>query len=156
MHNKVLDGIDLSFEEAILFGGVSGVDLLDLVSLAFKVKKRYSKDLHVCTILNAESGLCWEDCSYCSQSSSHNTGVSVYNLLPFDSVLRRVEKAYEMGVRHFGIVTSGYGYKEMSDEFRTIVSYIIGLKKRFPDMEICASLGVLGEETAKMLVEAGF
>jgi len=152
---KILDGKDLSIEEALMLGSTEGENVLDLSSLAFKVQQKYSKTFHLCTICNAKSGLCGEDCSYCAQSSFHSADISTYPLLSFDSILKQAEKTYSKGIRHFGIVTSGYGYKEINDEFKNIVKIIIELKKHFPDLEVCASLGVLSEETSKALAEAG-
>ncbi|URA09215.1 biotin synthase BioB [Thermospira aquatica] len=152
---KILDGEDLSMTEILALSKIGGEDLLDLVSLSYKVQKKYSPSIHLCTISNAKSGLCSENCSFCAQSSFHHTDIATYPLLSFKEIFQQAEKAYQNGIRHFGIVTSGYGYQKVNEEFQTILHIIEKVKKDFPDMEICASLGVLSEETAELLVRAG-
>ncbi|MCP3966414.1 MAG: biotin synthase BioB [Lentisphaerae bacterium] len=151
---KVLDGKKLSHEEAkALMNGVRGSDLLDLVSLANKVRDKYAPGIFSCSILNAKSGVCSQNCRFCAQSAHHNTGVDTYGLVSKEEALKAAQAVYDTGVRSFGYVTSGHGYREPNEEFMYILETLDALKEKFPDMKLCASIGILSKKTAKMLAE---
>ncbi len=130
-------------------------NLFDLLKIASEVNKKYSNDIHLCSIINAKSGLCTENCSYCAQSPFNKADIKKYKLLSFEEIYQSATKIYEKGIRRFGIVTSGYGYKKVNKEFENIIKIIIKLKEKIPELEVCASLGVLSGETAQSLYEAG-
>jgi len=146
---------NLTEEESLNLLNLPDEEILSLAALAFRVQRKYSPEYHVCSITNAKSGQCKQNCSYCAQSAFHKTNISSYPLVSEENLLKQAEEVYRTGVRHFGIVTSGYGFLHPNEEFDTILHAIERLRERFPDMEICASLGVLSEETARMLVESG-
>lgn len=80
---KVLDGGVLTREEALeIAEKIDGEDILDLVSLANKVRKKFAREIAPCSILNAKSGVCAQNCRFCAQSRHHNTGIETYDLLP--------------------------------------------------------------------------
>jgi biotin synthase len=151
----VLEGKTLSREEALELSGVSGADVMDLVSLANKVKAKFSMETHVCSIMNAKSGACRENCRYCAQSAHHNAVVEIYDLKTKEEILEQARISHESGIENFGIVTSGTGYPEMNREFELILETIHEIHKKYPQMSVCASLGNLGEETAAALGKAG-
>jgi biotin synthase len=150
---KILDGKVIDKELAVKLSGLEGEDILDLISLANKVNKKFNKSSHVCTIMNAKSGICSEDCKFCAQSSHYKTGVEKYPLMNVDEMVGKAKEAYSTGVRHFGIVTSGKAYKKLNDEFKKILNTIDEIYNLFPDMTVCAGLGNLSEETAKALAD---
>lgn len=152
---RVLDGEPLPGEIAFRLAEIGGADVLDLASLANKVRERFSPEEHVCSILNVKSGSCDQDCRYCAQSARYRTGAEVYPLLPQEEILRRAGRVYAEGVKRFGLVASGKGYAEPDGEFEAILSAAAALKREFPGMEVCASLGILSERTAEMLAGAG-
>jgi biotin synthase len=158
---RVLEtGEPLRREEADLLSRIPGEDVLDLASLANKVKNRYaaspdSGEVHACSIMNAKSGVCAENCRFCAQSKHNSANIEVYQLVSEESVLIEARHAVAEGVPHFGIVTSGYGYKKMNSEFRRVLSMIGRLHDELPGLNVCASLGVLGEETAAALAKQG-
>lgn len=131
------------------------LNLFELLKIAFDINKKHSNDIHVCSIINAKSGICTENCSYCAQSPFNKAEIKKYELLSFEKIYQSAIKIYEKGIRRFGIVTSGYGYKKVNKEFEKIIDIIIKLKEKIPELEICASLGVLSSETAQLLYEAG-
>lgn len=107
-------GEPLGYDSACRLGELSGEAVLDLLSLANKVKNRYASlpegdHMHSCSILNAKSGVCGENCSFCAQSLHNRADVEQYQLLDEASVFDAADRVYSEGVRHFGIVTSGYG-----------------------------------------------
>lgn len=152
---RVLDGQELTEPEALaLAEQIHGTDILDLVSLANKVRNKFAGDIAACSIINAKSGHCSQNCRFCAQAQAHNTGIETYELLNPDEVLAEAEGIYNAGVRTYGIVTSGYGYKSADNkEFKQILEIMDKLHERFPDLKICVSIGILSDETARLLAE---
>ena len=156
---SVLDtGVPISFELASALGRLPDSEVLDLVSLANKVKNRYAADngaVHACSIINAKSGRCSENCSFCAQSNHNHATIDVYGLVDDVKLLDSAREAYSNGVRHFGIVTSGYGYMKTTPEFTRLLAMIDLLHRELPDMQVCADLGMIGDEQADALAERG-
>ncbi len=152
---KVLDGEVLSEAEALdLALGVHGCDILDLVSLANKVRDRFAPEIIACSIVNAKSGKCSQNCRFCSQSAHHSTEIETYPLLPVEEILAGARAAFASGVRAYGIVTSGIGYTEVEDpEFRRILDIMDRLHAELPELKLCISIGILSEATAQKLAE---
>lgn len=153
---KVLDGKALTETEALALTELEGNDILDLVSLANKVRDKFAPKIVPCSIINAKSGVCSQNCKFCAQSGHHHTGIETYPLLDAEKIVGSARAVHEQGVRSFGIVTSGYGFLKANDaEFQKILAAMDVLHRELPDMNICLSLGVLSEETAKLLAEHG-
>src|SRR5271157_4348669 len=134
---------------------LDGSDILDLISLAGKVKSKFAPEFHACTIMNAKSGACAEDCRFCAQSSHYDTQIEQYKLADKDAIINKAIETYATGVDRFGIVTSGTGYIKMTTEFKQIIEAIDEIHKRFPGKKVCADLGHLSEETARELAKHG-
>jgi biotin synthase len=152
---SILQGETLERELIEKLSRLRGDEIPDLLSLANKVKNRFSKNTHICTIMNAKSGICGEDCRFCSQSSHHNTETEIFDLVDKNDILKKAEEAFATGVKSFGIVTSGTGYMEPNDEFGKITAAIDLIYLLFPDKNVCASLGNLSDETAEELAKHG-
>lgn len=151
---KVLNGEKLSREEALhLAEEVRGADLLDLISLANKVRAKYAPSFHSCSIVNAKSGKCGENCRFCAQSARHGTQIETYPLLSPEETLAAAQKVWDQGIGVFGYVTSGRGWKKPDDDFRVILETLDLLHEKLPDMKLCVSLGILSEECVKLLSE---
>ena len=155
----VLDtGIPIDFELASALGRLPDADVLDLLSLANKVKNRHAMNgggVHACSIMNAKSGVCGENCRFCAQSKHNEASIEVYGLVDEQAVLEQARRNFGQGIGHFGIVTSGYGYPKPSKEFDRILGMIDLLHRELPGLQVCASLGVLGAETAAALASHG-
>jgi biotin synthase len=151
----VLEGADIPRPVVDELAGLGGEAVLDLVSLANKVRNAYARDAYVCTILNAKSGLCGEDCRFCAQSAHHESVVDEYPLLTVHQIVERARQCHASGVRSFGIVTSGMGFPEPDASFRRILDAIDEIHRRYPALGVCASLGILGEATAEQLARRG-
>lgn len=149
----VLDGTRVDPSLAKRLGDLRGEDILDLVSLANRMRNRFASAFQTCSILNAKSGLCSENCRFCAQSASHSTHAQTYPMLPLAAIVSAAEAAYAAGVRSFCIVTSGYGMLRVDDDFLNVLKAIDAIHERYPDMGVSASLGVLGEDTARLLAE---
>lgn len=150
---KVLEGKDLNKELAHELAKLEDEDILDLISLANKVNKKFNQSPHICTIMNVKSGICSEDCKFCSQSSHYKTEIEKYPLVSIEKMVEKAKETYNSGVKHFGIVTSGKGYKKINDEFIKVLNAIDEIYNQFPDMSVCAALGNLSDDTAKALAE---
>lgn len=142
---QVLDGQALSREDALaLARGVKGEDILDLVSLANKVRHHFAAPApRACSILNAKCGRCSQNCRFCAQSASYATRIDAHPLVSIEEALAAARTDYETGVRTFGYVTSGRGYTEITPEFQRILDTMDALHAAFPDLTLCVSLGIL-------------
>ena len=152
---KVLEGVPLSEAEALELTTLQGNDILDLVSLANKVRDAFSPRIVPCSIVNAKSGVCNQNCKFCAQAKCHDTEIETYPLMEPQQIIESARKVYEQGIRTYGIVTSGLGYREPTPEFQKILEIMDLLHREFPDLNICVSLGILSEATARMLAEHG-
>lgn len=132
-----------------------GGEVLDLISLAHKVQLEYAPGLHACSIVNAKSGACPENCRFCAQSAHHAAHVPEYGLLDPGELLSRAAAVWAHGVRRFGIVTSGTGCAGSAGEVRSVVEAVDLIHERLPGMEVCASLGALDDAAAQALAAAG-
>jgi biotin synthase len=145
---EILDG---KLPDKKLFTELSnleGNDILDLVSLSSKVKKKFAPDFHACTIMNAKSGACGEDCKFCAQSTHHEVQIDRFGLVRKEDILNKARETYVSGINNFGIVTSGTGYIKKTGEFQQIIDAIDQIHELYPGRMVCASLGHLSEETA--------
>jgi len=156
---RVLDtGEPVSLELATALANLPDSEVLDLVSLASKVKAHHAANhgaIHACSIMNAKSGVCGENCRFCAQSKHNSAEVEVYELVDEARVLEQARSAWEQGIGHFGIVTSGYGYLKITPEFERILGMIDLLHRELPGLYVCASLGVLGDAPAAELARHG-
>lgn len=127
--------------------------LLELVALADSARRKYAGDkLELCSIMNAKSGLCPEDCKFCAQSCSHNTGIQAFPLKGIRDMLEAARRAKEIGAERFDIVTSGNTLSE--DELKRIADAISLIKGNIR-IKTCASLGRLSEKGLHLLKDAG-
>lgn len=152
-YSTLKSGTPISRPLAMELAEITGEHVLDLVSLANKVRNRFSPDMHACSIVNAKSGMCGENCRFCAQSKHHAASVESYTLMSAEDLLQEARKVHAEGVRSFGIVTSGHGYPVVSAEFVAICDAIEKIHQDLPDMSVCASIGMLGEQTARRLSE---
>ena len=148
-------GTPIELPLAIRLSELPGEDVLDLISLAHKVRLKYAPGLHACSIVNAKSGACPENCRFCAQSAHHAAQVPEYGLLDPAELLSRAEAVWRNGVRRFGIVTAGTGCTGSEGEVRSVIEAIGLIHERLPGMEVCASLGALDDAAAQALAAAG-
>ncbi len=110
----------------------------------------------VCSIVNAKAGDCAEDCGFCAQSVHFDTGIETYDFIGPEAVLEAATRAEADGAQRFGIVVAERGVsKEHRPEEWDEVIEAIRLVREECDLEIDASLGILTEEEAEILVEEG-
>ncbi len=144
----------ISFEEALDLAKVrEKSDIEDLVRRAGKVRKDHrGNSVDLCSIVNAKSGQCQENCAFCAQSAHHSTHVEVYPMMSVEEILCYARAAESAGAHRFCIVTSGRGLK--GADFETALKAIERIAQE-TSLERCASLGILTEEQASALKTAG-
>ena len=134
------------------------LDLFDmpLTALAAKADKirreKTDNKLDICTICNAKSGLCSEDCKFCTQSVHYDTGTPVYPMMNIDEIMENAHKAKENGSKRLGIVTSGHSLS--SEEVDYIAKVVKEIRNKI-DIEVCASLGCLDYDQLVFLKKSG-
>lgn len=150
LKEKVLKGYDINKEEAMY---LYNSDFNLLKESANEIREFYMKDsFDLCTIINAKSGSCSENCKFCAQSAHYSTNVDSYALLDDETIINDAIKQKNQGILRYSIVTSG---KKLSDEDVLKEAEIIKKLKEVCDIEVCISNGLLSYENFKILKEAG-
>jgi len=143
-------GIDR--ETAFSLSQAMGDDLFELFITANRLRSRYrGKRVDLCSIINAKSGACPEDCAFCAQSIHSKTGVEVYPLLEGDRIIEAARSAKENGARRFCIVTSGK--RPSWRDLQKICGYISDIRRL--GLLPCATLGIITTTELRMLKDAG-
>ena len=111
--DRVLEGYSLTADEALAVLRADDDELLEIMAAAFKIRRRwFGKTVQLYFLMNAKSGLCPEDCHYCSQSKDSTAEISKYNLLSRDKLLDGARMAAERGSKTYCIVISARGPSE--------------------------------------------
>jgi biotin synthase len=151
--DRVLTGESLTADEALEILECPDEELLDLLSAAYRVRQRwFGNQVQLYFLMNAKSGLCPEDCGYCSQSKISSAEIPKYNLLSRDKLLEGARIAAEQQARTYCIVISARGPNER--EMDAVTSIVPEIKQRF-NLKICACLGLLTNEQAGRLKDCG-
>ena len=151
LKGKVLQGNPILKEEALFLAGFPDLDAL--CDAADEIRRKFAGNgVDSCSIVNARSGRCSEDCKWCAQASRHHTGCEVYDFIPEEDMMEAARRNEESGIHRFSLVTSGkaVGKKDVArfcEMFRRL-SQETGLY-------LCASMGLIGLEEMRMLAEAG-
>jgi biotin synthase len=149
--NNVLAGLAVTFEEAerLLFTN----DLGTLAECANTITRVFNENkVDVETLLNAKSGSCPENCSFCAQSSFYDSGINKYPLLSTDVILERAQAAKDNGVSSFCLVCAYRAPPEK--DFHQICEIISEIKKKV-DIDVNVSLGFMTRERARKLKSLG-
>lgn len=152
---KILNEHDINAYEAEALGTASGSDIFLLCAFANKIREKFTGNkVDLCSVINAKSGNCSEDCAFCSQSAHHNTNVKCYPLLEKEKIVEMAVQREKMGAKHCDIATSGLGYTGKEENFEKILNAFKEMKKK-TNLKLCACLGTLKKEAAFKLVEVG-
>ncbi len=131
----------------------STMPLGDLMALACKVKlESRGTAFSLCTISNARSGQCTEDCAFCAQSARYHTSAPEYAMKSVDELVREADAAMDAGAERFSIVTSGRGMN--NHEVSQTADTIAAIRKKV-GIKVCASLGIMERSALSELKEAG-
>ncbi|MES1223498.1 MAG: radical SAM protein, partial [Bacteroidota bacterium] len=128
--------------------------LLELVFQAAATHRQHNDtgEVQVCTLLSIKTGGCSEDCAYCPQAARYNTGVEVQALMKKEEVLEYAAKAKAAGSTRFCM---GAAWREIRDnkDFDRVLDMVKGVNEM--GMEVCCTLGMLNEDQANKLADAG-
>lgn len=151
LKERVLAKGAVSREEASMLGTYPDLDAL--CDAANEIREAFCGDeVDSCSIVNARSGRCSEDCKWCAQSAHHHTHCDIYEMLPIEDMLEAAGRNDREGIHRFSLVTSGRGMTRR--DLEKFCEAIRVLKEK-TGLYLCASMGLLGEEEMRMLKEAG-
>jgi biotin synthase len=151
---KALAGECPARQEALAVLASSEDELLDVVAAAFRVRLKYfGRRVKLNYLVNIKSGLCPEDCFYCSQRAGSAADVLKYTWLKPEEVLATAEAGVAAGARRVCLVASGRGPNDR--DVARVAGMISDFKGQHPDVEVCACLGLLSEGQAETLQAAG-
>ncbi|MEC2346093.1 biotin synthase BioB [Paenibacillus barengoltzii] len=150
---KALCGEVLTLEEGLSVLHASQDQLLPLMKAAYRVRRHYyGNKVKLNMIINAKSGLCPEDCGYCSQSLISTAPISKYPLLNKETLVAGGREALQRKAGTYCIVASGRGPTDK--ELDQVAEAVAEIRATMP-LKICACLGILREEQAEKLRKAG-
>ncbi|MBE9137277.1 biotin synthase BioB [Nodosilinea sp. LEGE 07088] len=148
-----LAGEVLSREQAHAVLEAPDTDLLDQLAAVYRVRRHYwGNRVRLHFLLNAQSGLCPEDCHYCSQSKISSAEIEKYPFMAQEKILAAAERANTLKAGTFCMVISGRSPSERV--FGEVLDAVRQVKARYP-MKICACLGLLDETQTQQLAAAG-
>ena len=150
---RVLDGADMTAGEGLEILNSPDVELPALLAAAYRVRYRHwGNEVQLYSLKNAKSGLCPEDCGYCSQSKVSSADIPKYRFNDEATLLESAKIAAENKSRTFCIVAAGRGPTDR--ELEHVVKVVEKIKQTLP-LNICCCLGLLTPEQARRLAQAG-
>jgi biotin synthase len=152
--DRAIDGREPSREDAIAILRADDADVPELVAAAHRVRRHYfGNTVKVNFLVNIKSGICPEDCHYCSQSKLSKAPIDKYALLPGADILTAARRGHEFGARRVCLVASGRGPSDA--DVAHIGAAVREVLSELPDAEICACLGLLTTDQGGALKDAG-
>jgi biotin synthase len=149
----VFEGHRLDERDAEVLFDAEGADVFDLFAASNRVRERFRGNrVSLCSIINAKSGRCPEDCKFCSQSALHSSNIPEYPLKGAEEIASAAREAAKSGAASFGIVTSGRALNEK--EFKTVLKAVEKIASEGV-IEPDASIGVIDRARAEALKKAG-
>lgn len=149
--NKLLAGQAISRKTALQLAAIP--DQEALWSVANEVRKHFTGDrFHLCSIINARSGNCTENCRFCAQSARYNTGVTTYECVDPVQAQTIADDNDRHGVDRLSLVTSGHSVA--SDTLDKLENIYAGIRRQ-TKLQLCASMGFLDKAVANRLAEMG-
>lgn len=153
LSRRVLDGYTLSRDEALAVLQSPDFELLDLVAACYQIRHRYwGNTVQLYFLMNAKSGLCPEDCGYCSQSKVSQAEIPVYNLISESKLMDAARVCAERGASTYCLVISARGPTER--EMEAVEHIVPKIKEKF-GLNVCACLGLLTPDQAQRLKACG-
>jgi len=150
---RVLSGEKLTLEQGLTILRSPDAELLALLDAAYRVRRRhFGNSVQLYFLMNAKSGLCPEDCTYCSQSKISEAEIPKYNLLSREKLLDGARLAHQQQAKTYCIVISARGPSER--EIQAVEQIVPQIKSQY-DLKICACLGLLDDAQAKRLKACG-
>jgi len=152
--NRILDAGTITKEEALRIGSLDRNDALLLFHHAQRIRQHFRGDkISLCSIVNAKSGACPEDCAFCAQSAHFSTGAPAYGMMPADEVLKRAREAKADGAEAFAPVVSGRGVRHQK-ELEALGEMIKRIRSE-TGMDAHGSFGILSRDQLEYLRDCG-
>lgn len=152
--DRIIDGGAITGREALEMAALSDSGLFPLFVAANRIKEHFvGGKVFLCSIINAKSGRCPENCSFCAQSAHHRTDAPVYPLVDEERMVACAHEAEKNGSSCYGIITSGTSIKT-GEELDRILRAVRRIRSETGIAPSC-SLGIIDRETATALKEAG-
>ncbi|GIX00784.1 MAG: biotin synthase [Pirellulaceae bacterium] len=149
----VLRGEPLGADQAEEILRSSDEELLDVIAAAYRLRRHYfGNDVQLYFLVNAKSGLCPEDCNYCSQSKISKAPIPKYKMLSTEQLLAGAQAAAERQSKTYCLVISGRAPTER--ELQCVEEIVPKIKAQY-DLKVCACLGLLNVEQAQRLKQCG-
>lgn len=149
--NRILAGGEITPDEAIELA--LHANRPELYAVADEIRRAFcNRVLDSCSIINARSGHCPENCKWCAQSAHYNTHIETYDAIPEEEALAMARLNESQGIKRLSLVTSGRSVRN-SD-----LDYFCDLYRRMgkeTNLQLCASMGLLKREELQKLKEAG-
>lgn len=153
LKEKVLAGGELTEAEAMGLATIDEAGIDELIEAAAEVTRRFfNREFDSCSIINARSGRCPENCKWCAQSAHYKTSASVYPLVDRKTCMDAADMNRRHGIRRFSLVTSGRAMT--GKDLDTACSYFEQLREE-GGLHLCASMGLLDRESLEKLYKAG-
>lgn len=150
---RVLDGGVLNREELQQLADSASSNPFDLMYWAYRVReKHFSNAVRFCSIIPGKSGACSEDCKWCAQSAACSDGMPL-SRTPMEDIHAAAARADERGATCFGIVNSGR--HPSSRDVADAIAAAGEMRRRHPELGLCASLGELTPQQARQLASGG-
>ena len=147
----ILEGRKITEEQALSLA--NHPDKEALYEAAHQITRHFmGNKFDTCSIINAKSGNCSEDCKWCAQSGHYKTLVNLYPLLPAKECVYHAVYNRKQGIRRFALVTSG---KRVSDKELEQITDTIRQIKQQSDIKCCASMGLLTRSQLQSLYDSG-
>ncbi|HTW89947.1 MAG TPA: biotin synthase BioB [Candidatus Binataceae bacterium] len=154
MAAEVLEGAELPRPAARAIVDCPDHRLPDLLAATLKVRSAaFGKRVKICVLRNAQSGICPEDCHYCSQSRLSKADIPVYKLQSVAELVAGAREAAETGAQRYCMVCSMRG--PAARDIEHLGEACERIRSELPSLEICLSLGLMGRAEAETLKEAG-
>ena len=149
-----LNGEEPDRGDALALLRSSDDDIQAVVAAAYKVRRAFfGKRVKLNFLLNMKSGLCPEDCHYCSQRRDSTADILKYPMVDTDAAVEAAGRAVGAGAKRLCMVASGRGPTD--HELDQVTANVRAVKSTYPDLEICACLGLLADGQADALKDAG-
>ncbi len=156
LKEQIIEGKDITIQDALKLIHIDFKDnglLSHLLACANDIREKFmGYQAEMCTIINAKSGKCPEDCKFCAQSAYYCTNVKKYRLIDYEAIRAKALEVQALGVHRFSLVTSGRGPTD--EDIEILTDFYKRLRKE-THLKLCASLGIITYEQAVKLKESG-
>ncbi len=150
-YDQLIHGQSIDRETALCLALTA--DRQALFSMADNVRRHFMGDhFHLCSIINARSGNCSEDCRFCAQSARHHTGVTSYEVVDTDEAMEQARDNDRHGIHRLSLVTSG---RSLSDGSLDRMEVLYSAIKKETSFDLCASMGLLNAQQMQRLAGMG-